>query len=345
MEPTPLGLNRMEAGLPGAADGTIATPAGTAARAALPRIGVVRNPRSHRNRGVNPPDPADPHLSIAAPSSREALAEALAQFAEQRIEVLIVDGGDGTMREVLTRGAPIFGDRWPQLLVLPKGKTNALAVDLGMPAKYSLADALRSLPSARRVRRRPILVDPGAGGRQVLGFILGAGVFNAAIAAGQVAHRFGAFQGFAVGVTAACVVLQGLFGVGRSPWRSLSGMRFGRADNENDIRRSPHGRAGWRFAAVFSTLESFPLGMRPFAGAGEGIRYLVVDAPLRRVIALVPAILMGLDRPFLSRLGVHRGSVDALDLDLEGRFVLDGEAFAPGRYQMRLGPELHFLVP
>jgi diacylglycerol kinase family enzyme len=344
MEPIPLGLSPLAASRPGPNDPASGSPRPRGGVAARPRIGVVRNPRSHRNRGAIPHEPVAPGLLIAAPADREALSQALARFAEERIEVLIVDGGDGTLREVLTRGAPIFGARWPKLLVLPKGKTNALAIDLGMPAKLSLAQALRALPQARTAKRRPILVDPEAGERQVLGFIMGAGVFNAAIAAGQVAHRFGAFQGFAVAVTAAFAVLQSLCGFGRTRWRDLSGMAIA-AEGARDVPRSRHGAAGRRFAAGFSTLHSFPLGMRPFAGAGEGIRYLVVDAPLRRVIALVPAILMGLDRPFLRRLGVHRGAADAFTLDLDGRFILDGEAFAPGRYRLRLGPELDFLVP
>jgi diacylglycerol kinase family enzyme len=344
MEPTPFGLTRLAVTQPGRDDPASGSFGGRSAIPLRPRIGVVRNPRSHRNRGAPAQDPADSEVPIVAPANRGELSQALARFADERIDVLIVDGGDGTLREVLTRGAPIFGERWPRLMVLPKGKTNALAIDLGMPGKFPLADALRAAPHARIVKRRPILIDPEAGGRQVLGFILGAGVFNAAIAAGQVAHRFGAFQGFAVAVTALFGIVQALFGIGRSPWRELSGLQIG-TEHMQDVPHSRHGRIGQRFAAGFSTLGRFPLGMRPFAGAGEGIRYLVVDAPLRRVVALVPAILMGLDRRFLRRLGVHRGAADSFTLALDGRFILDGEPFAPGRYQLRLGPELDFLVP
>jgi diacylglycerol kinase family enzyme len=311
---------------------------------------VIRNRRSHRNRGAKPESPGHPDVLTVSPRDREELGEALAQFAEERIELLVVDGGDGTMREVLTRGAPVFGERWPKLVVLPKGKTNALALDLGMPSKWTLAEALRAAPHARVVKRRPILIDqPEGAGRQVMGFILGAGVFNEVIAAAQVAHRFGAFQGFAVAVTALFGVLQALFGIGKSPWRKVTGMRIRTGAEGRDVPHSRHGSAERRFASGISSLRRFPLGMRPFADTGAdregGIRYLVVDAPLRRVIALVPAVLMGLDRPFLPRLGVHRGAADELTLELEGSFILDGEGFPPGRYRLRPGPELHFLVP
>jgi diacylglycerol kinase family enzyme len=345
MEPTPLAASAGDyrPGTDGAAASSTFGEGDPSRRAS---VGVIRNPRSHRNRNAAAGTSPDPQALIAAPADREELGQALARFAEQKIGLLVVDGGDGTMREVLTRGAAVFGERWPELVVLPKGKTNALAIDLGMPGKWSLEEALESRARARTVVRRPIAIERlDADGRPVQGFIMGTGMFNAAIATGQVAHRFGAFQGFAVAITALTAVLQALFGIGESRWRSLSLMRFHAGEDDHTVPHSRHGAPDQRYAAGLSSLHKFPLGMQPFAGTGEGIRYLVVDAPLRRVIALVPAILMGLKRPFLRDLGVHRGSADRLTIELGDRFILDGEAFPPGRYRLRLGPPLRFLVP
>ena len=61
------------------------------------------------------------------------------------IDYLVVDGGDGTVRDVLTCGAGIFGESWPTLIVLPNGKTNALAADLGLPTNWSLSDAMEAI--------------------------------------------------------------------------------------------------------------------------------------------------------------------------------------------------------
>lgn len=342
MEPTSPGMGRPESG----PDTDIAAGGVTEAVAHRPKIGVVRNPRSHRNRGSAAPDPVDPDLLIAAPIGREELAGTLARFAELGVELLVIDGGDGTMREVMSVGAAVFAENWPKLLVLPKGKTNALAIDLGMPGKWSLAEALRALPGARTIVRRPIRIDrQDAPGRQVLGFIMGTGAFTRAIGIGQVAHRFGAFQGLAVAAASLFAVLQALIGVGDSPWRAVSGMRFRIGGDAHDVPHSRHGSAERRYGSGLSTLHKFPLGMKPFADVAGGIRYLVVDAPLRRVVALLPAILMGFDRAFLPELGVHRGGADEMTLDLDGRFILDGEAFPPGSYRLCLGPELRFLVP
>jgi hypothetical protein len=37
--------------------------------------------------------------------------------------------------------------------------------------------------------------------------------------------------------------------------------------------------------------------------------------------------------------------VETLRLDIGDRFILDGEAFPAGRYQLSLGPKLRFVVP
>ena len=54
-----------------------------------------------------------------------------------------------------TCGQAVFGDDWPAIAVLPKGKTNALTVDLGVPDDWTLQDAIDALDGGGRTRRRP----------------------------------------------------------------------------------------------------------------------------------------------------------------------------------------------
>lgn len=310
-----------------------------------PLVGVIRNPRSHRNKGFEPEMSERPSVLTATPRTRQELAETLADFAQRGIDFLVVDGGDGTVRDVLTCGSPIFGERWPRLIVLPKGKTNALAVDLGLPGEWSLQEALVLARQGRLVQRRPIVVDqPDEGeGRQVMGFILGAGIFTIATSAGQTAHRYGAFNSFAVALTAIFGILQALFGIGNSPWRALTGMVL-HADGR-EVARSRHGPSNRRYAMIWSTLDTFPLGMKLFGKVRGGLKYGALDSPLRRVVLLLPLLFAGWDRPFLARLGVHRGAVEEAHIAIEDRFILDGEAFPAGRYRLRPGPPLHFVAP
>lgn len=311
-------------------------------------VGIVRNPRSHRNRANPEPLIESERILVAEPASRDGLTAELARFAEQRVELIVVDGGDGTVRDLLTRGDAVFGKAWPRLMVLPKGKTNALALDLGMPGRMTLDAALAAARGARIERRRALRIEPCDGSRPpVHGFIMGCGVFNAAIDAAQVTHRFGAFQGLAVGLTLAAGMVLALLGIGRGPWRALSPTRIVGADG-SDMPRSRHGRAGERWAVGLSTLSTFPLGMKPFVGTGQSeaaaIACIAVDAPLRRIIAQAPAILAGAGGPRFSALGVHRSASNEFEIELGGRFILDGESFPPGAYRVGLGPELEFLV-
>jgi hypothetical protein len=194
----------------------IARPAGAA-----PLVGIIRNPRSHRNKGLEPELHDQPNILTAMPRTRADLVGALAEFAERGIDFLAVDGGDGTVRDVLTCGAGVFGQSWPRLIVLPKGKTNALAVDLGLPNVWSLSEAMAAVQNGKMVERRPLSIEvPGGDLRKVYGFILGAGVFTRATQAAQQAHRWGAFNSFAVALTIAWVLLQSLFGGARNLWRA-----------------------------------------------------------------------------------------------------------------------------
>ena len=321
--------------------------AATGPPVAQPLVGVVRNPRSHRNRGHEAESLDDSAAIAVTPNSRDELTRELAQFAERGVGLIVVDGGDGTMRDVLSRGAAIFGEHWPRLMVLPKGKTNALTVDLGMPRQMGVREALTAAASARIVERRPILVDqPDFPDRRAMGFILGAGVFTTAIAAGQVAHKYGAFNSLAVGVTIAAGALQALAGIGRTAWRKLAPMRICTGEGNEEVPHSRHGAPGCRYLAGISSLENFPVGLRPFGPvAAGGLRYVLLDAPLRRIILMLPLLCAGWHRPSLSRLGLHRGAAECITLELGEGFILDGEVFPPGRYRLRLGPPLQFLVP
>lgn len=315
---------------------------------AAPLIGVIRNPRSHRNLGHVPEMADRPNIITRTPVTKPELVEALEEFAKAGIDYLVVDGGDGTVRDVLSYGYPIYGDAWPRMIFLPKGKTNALAADLGTPNRWSLTEALDAVRDGQLAKRRPIMVDRlDAEGKTKLGFILGAGIFTKAVVVGQAAHRFGAFNSFAVAIITAVSVLQALLGIGPSNWRKVTAMRYfpGSADDASEAPHGRHGEPGHRYAILLSTLTRFPLGMKPFARFEGGINYALLDAPIRRAVAMVPALLMGWDRPLMLKLGVHRGTSADSILELGDRFILDGEAFPPGRYRLGLGPQLQFVVP
>lgn len=313
---------------------------------AVPLVGIIRNPRSHRNKG-HAAELADcSNILTQTPATRAALVGTLAEFHRRGIDYLVVDGGDGTVRDVLTCGAAIFGDDWPDLIVLPKGKTNALAIDLGLPGGWTLPEALEAASRGRAVTRNPIRVVPADGNGCVQGFFLGGGVFTIATQMGQEAHRWGAFNGLAVALATLWAVTLSIFGRQGNRWRRLTPMRLREPHSGQELSHSRHGQRGERFMFAATSFENFPLGIRPFGrNVGAGMKVLVIDSPLRWLLIMLPLLLAGISGRFLERAGLHRFAADDVEADLGGSFILDGEAFPEGRYRIQNGPLLRFIVP
>ncbi len=312
-----------------------------------PRVGVIYNPRSHGNQGADFDCGICPHVHIAKPGDRSALPDALADFAARGIDLLVINGGDGTVRDVLTCGAAVFGQDWPAIAVLPKGKTNALTVDLGVPADWSLQSAIGAFDKGERILRRPIEISASnsADSSRVLGFILGAGAFTTATNAGQSAHRLGAFNSMAVGVTAIWAVLQWSFASRANPWRRGSRMAIGLGSQNAPMAHSGNGDPEWRQLLFASTLESLPAGIKPFGHLRKGLKMAVLDQIKRRSTAIIPVVLRGNVPPNLRERGIHQISASQFTLDIDDPFILDGEAFPAGEYEVKQGPELEFVTP
>ncbi|RZM32659.1 MAG: hypothetical protein EOP67_26515, partial [Sphingomonas sp.] len=112
--------------------------------AAKIRTGIICNPKSHRNRSSV--EATKPFLSgtvlAVTPRTQAELAEVLTDFARHGIELLVIDGGDGTIRDVMTAAARVWTGAAPRVAIVPSGKTNALALDLGIPDDWTLDQAL-----------------------------------------------------------------------------------------------------------------------------------------------------------------------------------------------------------
>lgn len=312
-----------------------------------PNVGVIYNPRSHGNQGADFDCGICPQVHIAQPGDRSQLPEALTEFAARGIDLLVINGGDGTVRDVLTCGAGIFGEDWPAIAVLPKGKTNALTVDLGVPADWSLQNALDAFERGGRMHRRPIDVSPIGDhkGNRVLGFILGAGAFTTATKAGQSAHRLGAFNSMAVAVTTLWGVVQCLFASRENPWRRGARMAIHLGNQLSPMAHSGQGDPQWRQLLFSSTLETLPAGIKPFGRLRSGLKLVVLDQITRRTTLLIPTILRGRSPAGLRERGIHQIATPQFTLEIEDQFIFDGEAFPAGKYRVAQGPELEFVTP
>ena len=316
------------------------------AERALQRLGIISNPRSRGHLdGVAGLEGATAGLPHAQPPDRAALRVTLAEFAAQGVTLLVVNGGDGTLREVL--GA--LPDAWPgpppALAPLAAGRTNLLARTLGQLGKGQAAlQALRDAAAAGRLRHemRPVLEihRPGVAGPPMRGLLFGAaGFVHATRMANGAPRQRGLKDNAAVGATALLTAVQTLSG--RGPQARI--LRQG-----TPMRLAVDGAAGPeapRFILLATTLDRLMFGLWPFWGDGPGaLRWLDVAAPPPRLLGGLWSLLRR--RP-PGIPGWNSGRADTLDVDLDEPFVLDGELFDPGPGGVRLRPSapIAFVAP
>lgn len=317
-------------------------------RRPVPQVGVIYNPRSHRNKGQDLASDPAPHVYVSQPGDRSQLPAALQRFADRGIDLLVINGGDGTVRDVLTAGCEVFGENWPTVAVLPKGKTNALTVDLEAPKVWSLQGAIDAYRDGARVLRRPLVVrDLAKGGKAqpLYGFIMGAGVFTMSISAGQGAHRLGAFNALAVGVAALWTVVQMFLGSRTNAWRKGAKMDIRLGRDAEPLAHSGLGNPEWRQFLLTSTLQAFPTGMQPFGPHREGLKLTVLDQPTRKSLLRLPTLFKGKAFPNMAERGFHQLAIDRFEARFGDEFILDGEAYPAGHYAVCEGPLLEFVKP
>jgi hypothetical protein len=316
-----------------------AAPPQSRARLSPDRVAVISNARSHRNKrtGITPPS-EDLARLVATPRSPADLSAALARFAAAGIDLLVIDGGDGTIRDVISAAVHFFGDTLPPLAIVPSGKTNALAIDLGIPSSWTVRDAILAARSGHYVQRAPIEVSrAGQPGPAVRGFLFGAGAFVQATQLAQRTHRAGAFKGLAVGLSLTLALGQTIFGAKHNSWRAGHRMAIRTRDGREADRNF--------YILLASTIETLPLGLRPFGPPRPGMKVLAVDAPPRALALHVPALLAGSQSAALKRAGYHHGDPGAFSLTIEDDFILDGEHYPGGELMIKTGAPIDFAVP
>ena len=128
-----------------------------------------------------------------------------------------------------------------------------------------------------------------------------------------------------------------LAGGPRSRWRAGETMSL--ALDEAETTHRP------MFLVLASTLERLPLGLKPVGPPAGGLRILSVEAPPQALPRALPPLLTGAPAPWLDAAGYRRRKTSSFRLDLDTRFVLDGEAFAGGALRVSEGAPVDFVAP
>lgn len=296
------------------------------------RIALLSNPRSTGNiaqlsriRAYCAEHPEIFHYEV---EKADQIGEALRTIARVRPKMLVINGGDGTVQAALTEihnGGP-FGKQPPPVAVLPNGKTNLIALDLG--AHGDPIDALEKLVSLAQsdlgphlVPRELIALTSEAGGAPVIGMFLGgAGLADTILYCRHKIYPLGLPNGISHGLTALALLVRMLFRLQASflpprpsPLRIL-------------IQRE--GRLSGKYALLaVTTLDRMLLSSELISSRRGTMKLLAVE---ERPGSLVKAFIAGLAGKLgRSRLpGVHFEEADEISIEGESsQLILDGETF------------------
>jgi diacylglycerol kinase (ATP) len=306
---------------------------------ALMRVGVVRNPMSHANIGREEDAPTPDAVLLVEPATPEALEQDLHAFAQCGVGLLVIDGGDGTIRDVLSLLPRAFGENPPLIALLPSGKTNVLAIDLGVPRDWTLTDAVAAARSDKAVikHRAPLEVRWDDGRPPLRGFVFGLGAFVRATSLAKNVHRLGAFHSVSVALSILGALFGTVMGGARDQWRA--GVPLCLAIDGQETRTAN------RFLVLATTLKRLPFNLKPFGPPREGMKFLDVDSPPRRLPGAFPALLKGRDSAWQARYGYRRGDAERLRITTDQPLVVDGDVYdGAGGLTVVLAPSLRFLA-
>ena len=296
------------------------------------RIGLLNNLRAGRNkrlaaRILREIDGARDVMHFATPSS-DAVPEAIEAMTRGGVELLIVNGGDGTLERALT--ALLAGGRPARLPVIAPirgGRTNMTAADLGA-ARDSvrglhdvIADARAGTLEGRIEPRAVLRVTPERGSDVRCGMFAAAGMLaRAALLTTRHLPEGRAQEAFGV-----ALVTYTLLG------NLLTGAR-GKLMHPDKVRLAFDGATladEERLITLFTTLERLVFGFKPYWGVGPGpIRAMLVRGGAERMARTIPPILRGRAPAFATpEHGYTSANVARVELRAGCEVTVDGELF------------------
>jgi hypothetical protein len=299
-----------------------------------PRVALLSNPKSTGNLAQLPRirEYCAEHPDIFHYEVEHAhqIGEAMKVIARVRPKVLAINGGDGTVQAALTElhnGGHFEGDP-PPVAVLPSGKTNLIAIDLG--ARGDPIESLERLIELARTDIKPHTVDRelialrhGDGQqRPVIGMFLGgAGLADTMLYCRDKIYPLGLPNDFAHVLTAIAFLMKVFLGMKGS---------FLPPDSK-PLQVSVHENGGTitgRFSLLAVTTLEKLLITNPFDGKRSGsLKLLAIEHRPSSMIGAIFAHVVGkLGRSRVR--GVHFEEADGITIESENsNIILDGETF------------------
>ena len=299
---------------------------------ARPRIALLSNPKSTGNLAQLPKIRAfcasHPDIFHYEVEKAEQIGTALKTIARVHPKMLVINGGDGTVQAALTElhNGGYFGNELPPVAVLPSGKTNLIALDLGaqgdpIRALGRLLDLAKADLGPHLVARELIALRCGAGEQKpVIGMFLGgAGLADTMLYCRNRIYPLGLPNGVSHVITALAVLMRIFLRL------KASFLPPGPAPVQISSR-SEHLNGRFSLLAV-TTLEKLLLSSEIRSVGTGALKLLTIDERPASVFRAFVASLRGkLGRSEVS--GVHFQQTDEISIEGENSdVILDGETF------------------
>jgi len=255
--------------------------------------------------------------------SFDSLPATVVQAATDKIDHVIIEGGDGTVQGVISaflQHEEKF-DTFPSFSIVPGGMTNQVAKNIGLKAatartvKFALNNELNPL-------ELPLLNIIDNDGSSYSGFVFSTGVIP------QITrYTTSELHGKGIGGSAAVVggILKGIRGNDATLMKStpidLEGLHTG-----------PH------LGTIVTTLPSLMMGLDPFWGDGNApLRVTWVDETYNALGRNILSLWAGSKSKDRSADGLHSRRMESLSYTYEGDIVLDGEflSIPSGKFTVR----------
>jgi hypothetical protein len=305
------------------------------------RVGVLHNPLSGANRRglkkVREVLASYPEVAEHEVQTPADVAAALADFAQREVNLVAINGGDGTIQAALTvlyHQSPF--ERLPLLAALRAGTTSMTAGDVGL--KGSAVQGLRKLltwacdgKGEVVCLQRPVLrVQVAPEKEPLFGMFLGtASIYQGIQFCNNKLNRPGLRGEWAPGLTIALFLLAVAV---------KGGIYVAPVPINVSLDDNPPEQRDW-FLLMVSGLERLFLGLRPYWGKEDGpFHFTAIDSRPQYLLRVLPALIRGrTNRYGTPKNGYVSRNVERVRLSLNSGFTLDGELFEA---KARHGPVL-----
>lgn len=307
-------------------------------------IGIVTNPHSKLNK--RNPERATllgyilgEQGVVETTNSLEELAKVATQFRDKNIDVLAINGGDGTISRTLTAFFKAYGDRpLPKIALLRGGTMNVIATNLGIwgsPEKilYQLVEAHSSGQSFKTDTLSVLKIG------EQFGFLFGTGVI-----AGYLRLYY---QNKSGPVGAVLLILKLIFAFVFNKRYFLAHMK----DQDVEFASQEHSGTCRSVSVLCSTVERMPLGPKVFPFArlcADKMQCNVLKFGIDRILIGLFAALVK-NRPQNTRMKlIWTPATITLKSSESIDYTIDGELFvhqANAPLEITCCKRLEFILP